>query len=42
MPMSQAPAAPHHSSDVMAQARHRHRKRFVLAAILGAVVAGYT
>jgi hypothetical protein len=40
--MSVAPAAPHHSADVMAQARRRHFKRFVLAAVLGAVVAAYT
>jgi hypothetical protein len=40
--MSEAPAAPHHSADVLAQARRRHLKRFVLAAVLGAVVAAYT
>jgi hypothetical protein len=38
--MSEAPAAPHHS--VRLQARRRHFKRFVLAAVLGAVVAAYT
>jgi hypothetical protein len=40
--MSDAPAPPHYAADVMAQARRRHLKRFVLAAVLGAVVAAYT
>jgi hypothetical protein len=40
--MSDAPAAPHYSADVVAQARRRHLKRFLLAAVLGAIVAAYT
>jgi hypothetical protein len=40
--MSEAPAGPHYSADVMAQARRRRLKRFVLAAVLGAAVAAYT
>jgi hypothetical protein len=38
-PWSAAAAPPCY---VVAQARHRHLKRLVLAAVLGAVVAGYT
>lgn len=33
---------PHRARDVFAQARRRHLKRFVLAPVLGAVVAAYT
>ena len=40
--MSDTPAAPHHSRDILAQARRRHLKRFVLAPVLGAIVAAYT
>ena len=40
--MSEAPHTPDRSTDVRTLARRRHLKRFVLAAVLGAVVAGYT
>ena len=40
--MSEASLPPHYARDVLAQARRRHLKRFVLAPLLGAVVAVYT
>ena len=40
--MSEASAAPHRSAAILAQARRRHLKRFVLAPVLGAIVAAYT